>query len=68
MTELTAQQRASKKQAEKRKSQPKLTGRVITQELRDLLDEMSKIYGSENAAITQGLLKIKNGVSKNKVY
>lgn len=57
--ELTPQQRANKRQDEKRRNLPRIPTLVVTNAENDLLNELAAIYGGKKAAIFAGLRLLK---------
>lgn len=57
--ELTPQQRANKRQNEARRNLPRIHSVIISESEKQLLDEMTAVYGSKKAAIIAGLKLLK---------
>lgn len=60
---LTPQQRANKRQNEARRDLPRIPSIVISESEKQLLDELTAVYGTKKAAIIAGLKALKRSLN-----
>lgn len=60
---LTPQQRANKRQNEARRDLPRIPAIIISESEKQLLDELTAVYGTKKAAIIAGLKALKGSLN-----